>query len=265
MTVVRCFRCDHEIKPGKFRCTNCKAWTWAVSGANDKKEDGSVIIEDVKSADEDRIITHLLDDNLGGGLVTDAIVLLGGLPGAGKSTLLLQIAEVFCAIGECMYIAAEEGLPAIKARSDRLQVKTLRRLRLVPALGGVADIGSLLMERKPAGIILDSLDGLCGHDTEAEIRCLDIVKKYCDLLKAPALVISQVNKDADFSGLMAKQHAVDCLLTMMPDDDLASDNGEALRCVETLKNRHGRAFVRSYFEMTGRGLVPCNLPETPES
>lgn len=256
---MNCYRCDTKLKDGRHRCPSCKAWNW---GAVFLRDDESVLFEDIASAEEDRISTQLLDDNLGGGLVRSALVLLGGLPGAGKSTLLLQVAAVFCSLGECVYIASEEGLKAIKARGVRLGIETHRRLRFVNAMGGVADVGSILMNRKPAGIIVDSLDGLVGHDHEAEVKCLEVLQKYTVLLNAPALVVSQVNKDGDYSGLMAKQHAVDCLLTMTPDDDTASANGEALRIVETLKNRHGRAFVRSFFEMTEHGLVPVHEPVT---
>ena len=242
------------MKPNRFRCATCSTWNWTQT-AFKPGDDGSVLFEDVKSAEESRITTGLLDDNLGGGLVDHAVVLLGGLPGAGKSTLLLQLAGLFCrSARDCMYIAAEEGLEAIKARGDRLGIRTNKRLRFIPALGGIADIGALLLHYKPGAIILDSLDGLMGHDTAQEIKCLEVMTKYAVGLKAPALVVSQVNKDADFSGLMAKQHAVDCLLTMMPDEDIRVGE-EPVRCVETLKNRHGRAFVRSFFEMTAGGLV----------
>ncbi len=254
---MKCFRCEAELAKGKHRCSSCKAWNWGQVF----KADESVLFEDVVSSDEDRIVTEFLDANLGGGLVRTDVVLLGGTPGAGKSTLLLQIAGVFCAEGECIYVAGEEALKAIKARGVRLGIQTQRRLRLVNAMGGVADIGEVLVNRKPAGIIVDSLDSLVGHDHDAEIKCLEVLKKYAVLLNAPCLVISQVNKDGDYSGLMAKQHAVDCLLTLMPDDELEGVSGERLRVVETLKNRSGPAFVRAYFDMTARGLLPVKPAE----
>lgn len=242
------------------RCHVCKSWNW-TKAAFRPGDDGSVLFEDVKSAEENRIKTSFIDDNVGGGLVDHAVILIGGLPGAGKSTILMQLAGIFCGLRRgTMYIAAEEGLEAIKARGDRLGIKTRGLLRFIPALGGIADIGALLLHYKPGAIILDSLDGLVGHDTAQEIKCLEVLTKYAVGLKAPVFVVSQVNKEADFSGLMAKQHAVDCLLTMMPDEDMRIGD-EPIRCIETLKNRHGRAFVKTFFEMTAHGLVPRSVEE----
>jgi predicted ATP-dependent serine protease len=154
-----------------------------------------------------------------------------------------------------MYVAAEEDVKAIKARGERLGINTRRRLRFVPAMGGVANFGELLMRRRPQFIITDSLDALTGRDHEAELAILDIMKKYAVELQAPFIVTSQVNKDGDYSGLMAKQHAVDVLLTFSTDDEERTGSGEALRVLETLKNRSGKAFTESFFEMTAKGLV----------
>lgn len=258
---VNCFRCEKKLPDGAHQCRNCKAWNWGQAF----KVDESVLFEDVVSSDEDRIKTVFLDDNLGGGLVRTDVILLGGTPGAGKSTLLLQVADIFCAEGECVYVAGEEALKAIKARGVRLGIAPRRRLRLVNAMGGVADIGEVLANHKPAGVIIDSINALVGQDHEAEIKCLEVLKKYAVLLNSPVLVISQVNKDGDYSGLMAKQHAVDCLLTLMPDDDIETAGGERLRVVETLKNRSGPAFVRSFFEMTARGLVRVEPDDSEET
>lgn len=259
---MKCYLCDTPLKTGKRQCLSCRAWNWGgVSAAS--RRDETVLFEDIKNADDTRITTHLLDANLGGGLVTTAVVLLGGLPGAGKSTLLLQLCAMFCNHGlQCIYIAGEEGLPAIKARGVRLGIKTHGLLRFIPAIGGLGDLGDLLMYHRPKAVILDSIDALVGHNAELEIKFLEILGKYAVELEAPIFVISQVNKDADFSGLMAKQHAVDCLLTMMPDEDIKTENGEAIRIVETIKNRHGRAFVTTAFEMTACGLQPVDLGDT---
>lgn len=259
---MKCYRCEHELRKGTHKCPSCKAWNWGTETMAAGRDDASVLFEDVVSAELSRIKTGLIDENIGGGLVTEAVILLGGLPGAGKSTITLQLAAILCKVGECIYIAAEEGLPAIKARGDRLGINPGRRLRFIPALGGVADIGSILLERQPKSVILDSIDGLASSDDQ-QIELLKILKKYSDSLKAPVLVISQVNKDGDFAGLMAKQHEVDCLLVMSPEE-MTSENGEAVRCLETLKNRHGRAFVKSYYEMTGAGLVPIQPPSDVE-
>lgn len=250
--LLSCVYCPGvKIPEGKHRCPKCRSWIWGAATASDE----TVAFEDIVSADDFRIQTGLIDECLGGGIVVGDVILIGGLPGAGKSTLLLQLSEIMGRAGEVLYIASEEDLKAIRARGNRLGILPKGRLRFIPAMGGVADIGAILMTRKPKGIIIDSLDSLAGHDHDSEIKTLEIIKKYAVMLQAVAIVVSQVNKDADFTGLMAKQHAVDVLLTMMPDDDETSENGERIRIVETQKNRHGKAFVIQQFEMAEKGLV----------
>ena len=247
-----CRLCNHELGSSEARCKSCGAWN-VNAGEKAKDDDGSILFEEISSAERTRIRTGLLDDCLGGGCILSDVILMGGPPGCGKSTAMLQIASGFCAHGSVLYIAGEEDVKTIKARGERLKIQTHGRLRMLPALSGVANIGELLMVRKPNFIILDSIDALSGKNDEVEIQILNALKKFCVELQSPALVISQINKAGDYAGLMAKQHAVDVLLTFSVSEfDGAT---EPLRVLETLKNRSGRAYVKSYFEMTSDGLV----------
>jgi predicted ATP-dependent serine protease len=151
-----------------------------------------------------------------------------------------------------MYIATEEALPAIKARADRLGVSP--QVRMVPAMSGVADIGAILMYRKPCAIVIDSLQGLIGSDEQMGVQLLSTIKKFSVTLEAPSIVISHVNKAGDYAGLMTFQHAVDTLLVLSPDED-------GIRTLEVQKNRYGRAFIESQFEMTEHGLIPIENEE----
>lgn len=255
-----CKLCDYTIPEDKHRCPSCNAWNM---GADDAAigNDGSLLFEDIDEKAIERIPTGLLDECLDGGVVRSDVILIGGLPGGGKSTLMLQLAARFCALGTVLYISAEEDIRAIKLRGQRLGVQTKRRLRLVPALSGVANIGALLMHYRPALIIIDSIDSLSNQDNDAEISLLKALKAVCVELNAPAFVVSRINKAGDYSGLMDKKHEVDVLMTIELTDFEGETNGEPLRVAETQKNRSGRAYVRSYFEMTGKGLV-CTLDPT---
>lgn len=270
-----CMMCGGLFAASLFKCTHCGFWQTGdasneqlSSEAHDIRNDGSVLLEDIDDAAIERVSIGLLDACLDGGIVRSDVILIGGGPGAGKSTLMLQTAAEFCKHGPCMYISAEEDVKAIKMRAKRLAVQTQRRLRLLPALSGVANIGAMLMAHRPKFIIADSLDALSGHNDDEEVMILTILKKYCVELQAPALVISQVNKAGDYGGLKAKQHAVDVLLTFdadpversAPDDDGVE---EFIRVMETIKNRSGRAGIQQLFEMTKLGLVPA-LPPDPE-
>lgn len=251
----------------KAKCPHCGHWAFNAEvveeGKHDVSNDGSVLLEDIDESTIERVETGLLDECLDGGLVRSDVVLIGGGPGAGKSTLMLQVAEKLATeYGLVMYISAEEDIKAIKMRANRLKVKTKRRLRLLPALSGVSNIGAMLLAHRPKFIIADSLDSLSGRNADEEIVILAIIKKYCVELQAPALIISQINKAGDYAGLKAKQHAVDVLLTFDQDEvELGSDGLEKIRIMETIKNRSGRAGTQALFEMTELGLVPTLEPD----
>jgi DNA repair protein RadA/Sms len=244
---MNCSRCDFRIPLGKAKCTSCGHWN---NGSDPScPDDESILLSEVKSAEDNRIKTGDWDYCWGGGLVRTSVSLVGGLPGAGKSTMLLQLLAAIHQTypeRESMYIATEEALPEIKLRADRLNIRA--PIRMVPAMSGVANIGIILETRKPIAIILDSLQGMIGVDDNAGTELLSTLKKFATTLEAPVIVISHVNKSGDYAGLMTFQHAVDALLTLSPEDD-------GLRVLEVLKNRNGRAFIESKFEMTEHGLI----------
>jgi len=58
---------------------------------------------------------------LGGGIVPNSLLLLGGDPGIGKSTLALQIAMNIAHMGEkVFYVSGEESAAQIRMRAERL-------------------------------------------------------------------------------------------------------------------------------------------------
>ena len=240
-----CRLCFYKIPDNKQKCPSCNTWQTTEI----EYEDHSILLKDVKSAEGDRIDVEFLNDVWGGGLVRTSCTLFGGQPGAGKSTILLQVLDIVCkkTNRESIYIATEEALPEIKLRADRLKINT--NIRLVPAMSGVADPGQILMRHKPAAIVVDSLQGLIGPNEQMGVELLTNMKKWSVTLEAPSIIVSHVNKDGDYAGLMTYQHAVDVLLVLSPNDD-------GTRTLEVQKNRYGRAFIESEFEMTEMGLIP---------
>jgi DNA repair protein RadA/Sms len=243
-----CVFCETNLPRGKERCVSCNKW----QPNPDAIVDESIALSDVKSAEHTRINVGPYNHCWGGGLVDTSITLFGGMPGAGKSTMLLQMCGVVVASckRKCVYIASEEALEEIKARGDRLGIPTdiQALIRMVPAMGGAPDVGGVIRNQQPGLIILDSLQGFAGTDDAMAVELLGSLKKICSELHAPAIVISHITKEGDYAGLMTLQHAVDTLLTLTPDEG-------GSRCLEVLKNRNGRAFISSTFDMTERGLI----------
>lgn len=255
LTPVVCITCESKIPLGKIRCPTCGAYQPDIT-----QQDESVLLSEVSSAEGARIDVGPYNYCWGGGIVATSVTLLGGWPGAGKSTMLLQLLQsIYDATKrKSIYIATEEALPEVRARADRLAIRNKESIRMVPAMSGVGDIGSLLIKHKPSAIILDSLQGMTGENDSLGIELLSMMKKYSVELAAPSIVISHVNKDGDYAGLMTYQHAVDTLLKLVPDED------DGTRELSVIKNRNGRAFIDTTFEMTETGLIPVLEDEEDE-
>lgn len=69
------------------------------------KEPTSLTDIEIKDTDRMKLGITELDRPLGGGIVSDSVILWGGEPGIGKSTLILQICDSFTKMGKLYYIA----------------------------------------------------------------------------------------------------------------------------------------------------------------
>ncbi len=283
---VKCHRCASELKQGKLWCTSCKTWNVennaSITSGGKLIKDGSILLEDIQSADSDRIETGPWDPCFGtevkengdlgiSGIVRGSVNLIGGSPGAGKSTLFLQLSESVIKKykQEVLYISGEEQLPQIRARANRLKIKGDRKLRFIDVRKGDFDISAILRSYTFGLIIVDSLKAISGDDDSESIALCKIIKEFASLKHAPAVISHHVTKDQAIAGLMGLQHEVDMTATFFPDDELISTDPEtgmveAIRFMQTIKNRNGNAFVEIPFQMTARGLIKANLNEDGE-
>jgi len=225
---------------------------WNVA-ASVSMEDSTVLLSDAKLLKVERIHTGIVDHCFGGGVARTSVALLGGDPGAGKTTLCLQLSDIFAGIfkREVLYIANEQHAPELKETAERLELKNNNLIRIVKAMGGVThDIGTLLLHYAPCLTILDSVTKWTGEDlNEAVVICLRL-KDYSIRLNAPTIVINQVTKSGDHSGLNKMQHGVDSTMLF----ETLGENPEDPRRLHVRKNRQGPAPVSQYYEMTGLGL-----------
>jgi DNA repair protein RadA/Sms len=185
------------------------------------------------------------------GIVVGSVNLVGGVPGAGKSTLSLQLANALARSlkKEVVYIAAEEDLLAVKERAKRLGLDSLHLIQGISALGGMqTELGGLLLQVRPSGIILDSLPGLGLETPEQGVEYVSALKGYAVELQCPIIVIDHATKADDLAGLLALQHAVDATLVMYVNPDES-------RTLTPLKNRNGPCDVEVRLLMTEHGLV----------
>lgn len=261
-----CRKCQYQYPDHKAMCPNCRAWQISDTPVNDADLE-CVLLEDVVSADEDRIETGEWDYCFGNstnpdtgdpdvyGIVRGSANLIAGSPGAGKSTWFLQLSKAIIHRHSLpvLYLASEEQLPQIKARAVRLRIDGRRMLRFIDLRKGVADINAVLKKYQFGLLILDSLKGL-SEDPEDQIAICKTIKEYASFVHAPAIISHHITKDEAIAGLMALQHEVDATMTFFPDTTEII-GGEPIRVLEVMKNRNGQAFRQCIFAMTKDGLT----------
>jgi DNA repair protein RadA/Sms len=241
-----CTACEKQFDASKFRCPSCGKWN--VPGAGAGANDQTVLLSEIEPIPVKRMITGPWDLCFGGGIVVSSVSLIGGAPGAGKSTMSIQLCDAIAASveREVLYIATEESKEQIKDRALRLQLKAQQLIRMHP-MGSSADLGEVIMTRRPSAVIVDSLQGMTS-DPELAAEYSKRFKDYAVELNAPVILIDHITKDADFAGMMSLQHNVDTTLSLFPDE-------EGVRELMTIKNRFGPANVAVRLEMTASGLV----------
>lgn len=253
--VQTCRRCSTAFSSDRTQCPSCLLWNIGVSVTGDN--DGTILLSDAETDVVRRISTgpwdacfgfHVDDDGkMHTGMVTTSVTLLGGAPGAGKSTLSLQMADSIAGATrrEVLYISAEESNAEIRSRAKRLELTHQKLVRLIP-IGVSVELGGIMLHRKPAALIVDSLPKVA-PDTDEAVRFCEKLKGYAIELECPVVVIDHVTKEEEFAGLMALQHAVDTtlLFTVWPNE---------VRELKTVKNRNGPSGESVLLDMGRRGL-----------
>jgi len=246
MASKECRSCGEKLKPGKAQCVHCRAWN-DPSNHQDYGLKGATPLDRIQATDPDRIKTGPWDDALGGGIVVDSVILIGGEPGAGKSTIALQICGQMASKRRILYIATEESPGQIKARADRLGVQCQDRIKILYP-ENMKYMQEVVEDQKPAGIVLDSLPGLIGYDEKKAVLVCEFLKRHAIEFSCPSIIVDHINKEGDLAGMMRLQHVVDVVMTFRP--------GPKYRTLRAEKNRHGEAFKECLLAMTPTGLAP---------
>src|SRR5215831_13203205 len=131
-TAYACTECGGRSSKWQGQCPHCAAWNTLVETVAAAPATrfaavagGSAEIRPLSSVTtrtEARAATGVeeFDRVLGGGLVSGAVILLGGDPGIGKSTLLLQAMAAMGATRKVLYVTGEESPEQIALRAQRL-------------------------------------------------------------------------------------------------------------------------------------------------
>ncbi|BBD07863.1 DNA repair protein RadA [Desulfovibrio ferrophilus] len=203
-----------------------------------------------------------LDEILGKGLVPGAVILLAGEPGIGKSTLLLQMVGELARTGRrAVYVSAEESLPQIKGRAERLgllspDLLAMATTRAEDALSALeTDTPDLMIVDSVQTMASDEVDGLPG--SVSQVRAVSTALVESAKRRGTTLVlVGHVTKDGQIAGPKLLEHMVDTVLS------LEGDRKHLFRVLRVMKNRFGPAHELLLFQMTGDGMEVVTDPST---
>lgn len=272
ITQYVCQECGSAHRKWAGKCDACGAWNSLVEETLNQVPKGMKAGKGLKLATAslaqsatppDRIQSGIaeLDRVLGGGLVADSAVLIGGDPGIGKSTLLLQAAATMAKMGrEVLYVSGEESLTQIQLRAERLGLKNAP-LTLAAATS-VRDILSTVdVAEAPAVVVIDSIQTMFVDSLDSAPGTVAQVRTSAhELIRAAKkrgfalILVGHVTKDGQIAGPRVLEHMVDTVLYF------EGDRGQVYRILRAVKNRFGATDEIGVFQMRDSGLEQVTNP-----
>jgi DNA repair protein RadA/Sms len=273
-SVYRCQQCGFASpKPGT--CPDCRRATGglvplveergrATHGGRPSASSLSrpIALKEIASESGDRLVTRIveLDRVLGGGVVKDSLVLIGGEPGAGKSTLLLQAARALTEVSPpVLYVSAEESAAQVKIRADRLGVGGDGLL--LWAENDLSLIVGALDEIRPRALIVDSIQTVYLPELESAPGSVAQVRECGGRLLSVAkgqglatFIVGHVTKEGALAGPRVLEHLVDTVLYF------EGERHHAYRVLRAVKNRFGSTNEIGVFQMSEDGLAEVRNP-----
>ncbi len=286
-TQYSCQSCGHVSAKWLGKCPECGSWNSFVEEKTTSTKDSSIsAVRDnfksdlgpqpafIKLGDETEFTksgakhrqptgSPELDRVLGGGMVRDGFVLIGGDPGIGKSTLLLQVAQGLTSnanVQKVLYVTGEESIEQIQSRAKRLNIKNADKIFLA-AETQFEKVLHLVKEIRPELVIMDSLQTFStgfiesAPGTVSQVR--EVTSRLMNLAKSAGIavwLVGHVTKDGSIAGPKIVEHLVDTVLYF------EGDSGQTMRLLRTVKNRFGNTNELGVFEMTSEGLVDVANP-----
>ena len=273
-TLYACQHCGAQYPKWQGQCTECQKWNTlveetAVTGAGKNPRSGGyageqselIPLNKVEMQAQPRLATGLaeLDHVLGGGLVSDSVVLIGGDPGVGKSTILLQMVTHIAKHQNALYVSGEESPQQIAMRAQRLHLPQDKVMLLAET--NVERILSIAKQQRPQVMVIDSVQtiytdllpsapGGVGQVRESAAQLVQFAKQQGIAL----FIIGHVTKEGNIAGPRVLEHMVDAVLYFEGQTD------SRFRVIRAVKNRFGAVNEIGVFAMTDQGLKQINNP-----
>lgn len=270
-TTFVCSECGGTCPKWEGKCPHCGEWntlveTVAAAAQNHRFAPlaGSTPVRnlaEIEARELPRQPTGIseFDRVLGGGLVTGAVILIGGDPGIGKSTLLLQALVSLSRVTPVLYVSGEESAEQVALRARRLELAT-EGVQLLAEIRLEAIVAALT-EQKPKVAVIDSIQTLYSSELSAAPGSVSQVRECAAQLTRLAkqtgiaiVLIGHVTKDGALAGPRVLEHIVDTVLYF------EGDTHSSYRLIRAMKNRFGAVNELGVFAMTDRGLRGVNNP-----
>ncbi len=271
-TIFICQNCGNTFPKWMGKCPDCGSWNSLVEEKISKRKEKVIKrrearaiplpLSRVKFGEEDRVKTGIgeLDRVLGGGVVKDSVVLVGGDPGIGKSTLLLQASQkVADGMGRVLYITGEESLKQVKLRALRMGIDTDRIEILTET-----DLDSILdtLETNPPSMsVIDSIQTTYSSELDSpqgsvsQIReCASRLISFAKNRGVAVFLVGHVTKDGSLAGPKVLEHMVDTVLYF------EGEKNYSYRILRSVKNRFGSSNEIGVFQMEEKGLTEVSNP-----
>ena len=271
-SIYSCTECGGQVLKWQGQCPHCQAWNTlveAVAEAAPSANRFGLIAEagrmqrlsEVEAREEARLPTGVeeFDRVLGGGLVSGAVVLLGGDPGIGKSTLLLQALAAIGASRKVLYVAGEESPQQVALRAKRIGADA-RGVQVLPEIN-LEKIQAALAAEKPEVAVIDSIQTLYSGQLQsapgsvAQVReCAAQLTRIAKSSGTTLVLVGHVTKEGSLAGPRVLEHMVDTVLYF------EGDTHSSFRLIRAFKNRYGAVNELGVFAMTEKGLKGVSNP-----
>jgi DNA repair protein RadA/Sms len=274
ITQFVCQGCGTEFSKWQGQCHACQGWnslveTAHITSSSRKKNyepyttsSGQITcLKNISISKQLRLKTGMdeFDRVLGGGLIADSAILIGGNPGIGKSTLLLQVLCDLSSRINALYITGEESLQQVALRAKRLNM-CLDHLKVL-AETNVERILTLVEKEKPNVLVIDSVQTIYtdlvssapSSVTQLRESTAQLIR-YAKEKGIAVIFVGHVTKTGVLAGPRILEHMVDTVLYFE-----GSENSR-YRMVRAVKNRFGTVNELGVFAMTDKGLQQVSNP-----
>ena len=270
-SIYACTECGATSSKWQGQCPGCGLWNTlvesiaetptrsrhaGVAGASALKP-----LSRVAAKETPRMETGVgeLDRALGGGFVTDQVVLIGGDPGIGKSTVLLQSLAAMSGARSTLYVTGEESVEQVALRAHRLGVETAAVNLLAETQ--LERVLATLEREKPEVAVIDSIQTMFSDaltsapGSVAQVReCAAQLTRLAKAQGTTLVLVGHVTKEGALAGPRVLEHIVDTVLYF------EGDPNSSFRLIRAFKNRFGPVNEIGVFAMTEKGLRGVTNP-----